>query len=285
MYTQSITRAHPTAFILLIDASGSMSEPIRFHGRSMTKAEAVAAVTNELLFELIERARREDGVRPYYDIAVLGYGGDNEVRSMLLGGQELVSVRELAAFDVQQVRETGEFRLPNGSCVLRDTVRPVWIRPRAAGQTPMYQALCKAHELAAAWCRLVEHAESFPPVVFNITDGEATDCTDDELRDAAARLRELGTDDGAVLLVNIHIASGDDVAGICFPTEEESAYPNRYASLLYDCSSVMPDSFNEAIRDMKSRSARPPFRGMSYNATATELLSMLNIGSISVKTE
>ena len=100
MYTQSITRAHPTAFILLIDASGSMSEPIRFHGRSMTKAEAVAAVTNELLFELIERARREDGVRPYYDIAVLGYGGDNEVRSMLPGGQELVQGAE-QVFQVQ----------------------------------------------------------------------------------------------------------------------------------------------------------------------------------------
>ena len=29
----------------------------------------------------------------------------------------------------------------------------------------------------------------------------------------------------------------------------------------------------------------PPFRGMSFNASAAELLAMLNIGSISIKTE
>ena len=29
----------------------------------------------------------------------------------------------------------------------------------------------------------------------------------------------------------------------------------------------------------------PPFRGMSYNASPEQLIAMLNIGSISVKTE
>ncbi len=29
----------------------------------------------------------------------------------------------------------------------------------------------------------------------------------------------------------------------------------------------------------------PPFRGMSYNASVSELLAVLNIGSISIKTE
>ena len=83
MYTQSITRNHRTAFILAIDGSGSMAESILFRGRCMTKAEAVATITNDLLFELVERARRSDGVRDYYDIAVVGYSGDDEVRSLL----------------------------------------------------------------------------------------------------------------------------------------------------------------------------------------------------------
>ena len=69
MYTQSITRSHRTAFILAIDQSGSMAEKLLFRGRQTTKAEAVAEVTNRLLFELIERARRSDEVRDYYDIA------------------------------------------------------------------------------------------------------------------------------------------------------------------------------------------------------------------------
>ena len=97
MYTQSITRTHRTAIILAIDGSGSMAEKIRFRNRQMTKAEAVATITNDMLFELIERARRSDGVRDYYDIAVIGYSGDDEVYSLLPGGRELISVAELAA--------------------------------------------------------------------------------------------------------------------------------------------------------------------------------------------
>ena len=53
MYTQSITRNHRTAFILAIDGSGSMAESILFRGRCMTKAEAVATITNDLLLSLI----------------------------------------------------------------------------------------------------------------------------------------------------------------------------------------------------------------------------------------
>lgn len=57
MYTQSITRSHRTAFFLAIDCSGSMAEPIHFRGGCKAKSEVVATIANELLFELIERAR------------------------------------------------------------------------------------------------------------------------------------------------------------------------------------------------------------------------------------
>ena len=99
MYTQSITRSHRTAFILAIDQSGSMAEKLLFRGRQTTKAEAVAEVTNRLLFELIERARRSDEVRDYYDIAVLGYSGDGIV-SLLNDPEPLVPVSRLAALPV-----------------------------------------------------------------------------------------------------------------------------------------------------------------------------------------
>lgn len=237
MYTQSITRRHRTAFLLAIDGSGSMAEEIRFRGRTSTKAEAVAAIANELLFELIERARRSDGVRDYYDIA------------------------------------------------LREVTVPTWIEPHAVGQTPMCEALRRIRDLAAAWCADPAHAESFPPVVFHITDGEATDCDDEELRTVAGQIRDLGTTDGKVLLINIHIAADAEGRSVFFPSEEESAYPNRYAALLCDCSSVMPEVFEAAIREAKGPGALPPFRGVSYNASADQLVAMLNIGSISVKTE
>ena len=285
MYTQSITRTHRTAFVLAIDGSGSMSEEIRFRGRTATKAEAVAAVTNDLLFELVERARRDDGVRDYYDIAVIGYSGDDEIRPLLPEGRRMMAVSELAALETPVRTETVEHRLPDGTIALREIPSPAWIEPHAAGRTPMYQALAEVRDLVAEWCARTANAESFPPVVFNITDGEATDCDAEELRAVAEQIRSLGTADGNALLINIHIAADESGRSVFFPTEEEAAYPNRYARLLYDCSSPMPALFDAAIREAKGPGALPPFRGMSFNASAAELIAMLNIGSISVKTE
>lgn len=175
MYTQSITRSHRTAFFLAIDCSGSMAEPIHFRGGCKAKSEVVATIANELLFELIERARR--------------------------------------------------------------------------------------------------------------SDGEATDCDGEELRTVAEQIRSLATADGNVLLVNIHIATAADMRPLLFPEPSEEHYANRYASLLYDCSSTMPEPFHAAIRELKGAGALPPFRGLCFNASAAELVSALNIGSISVKTE
>ena len=171
MYEQSITRSRRTAFVILIDGSGSMSKELLFQGRRTTKAEAVAAITNNLLFELIERARRNDGVRDYYDIAVLSYGGDDRVESLFAAGREWLPVSELAASGVPVGTATVEFRLPDGRSSLREIPAPQWIAPRAAGQTPMYEALLTARDLVSGWVVRPENADSFPPVVFNITDG------------------------------------------------------------------------------------------------------------------
>ena len=269
MYIQSITRTRRTAFIFTIDCSGSMAEKIRFRGRQMTKADAVASITNGMLFELIERARRSD----------------DEVYSLLPGGREVISVAELAAGEPPLKTEVVEYRLPDGSNALREISTPAWVEPEAAGQTPMCEALRRVRDIAAAWCADPAHAESFPPIVFNITDGEATDCDNSELCAVAEQIKSLRTADGNVLLVNIHIAAGDTPRTVFFPSAEEAGYPNRYAAVLYDCSSPMPEVFNEAIREAKGPGALPPFRGMSYNASAEQLITMLNIGSISVKTE
>lgn len=284
MYTQSITRTHRTAFVLAIDCSGSMAEQIVFLGRRMSKAEAVALVANRLLFELCERARRSDGIRDYYDVAVLGYAGKT-IRSLLGDDNRFYSVAELARLaDTLPTAGQGEYRLPDGSAALLDEVPvPVWIAPEARDETPMYEALLDVRELVAEWTMNPRHAESFPPVVFNITDGEASDCDDDELRGVCRQIRSLHTDDGNVLLINIHIASGSEKRSIIFPTADEAAYGNRYAALLFECSSEMPAAFEPAIREI--RGGMPPYRGMSYNASISELIAILNIGSISVKTE
>ena len=147
MYSQPITRLHRTAFVLMIDRSGSMAEELVFCGRRIPKAEAVAEVANGLLFELIQRATRTDGVRDYYDIAVIGYDGDG-VRSLLSPEHWFVPVSELAARETPLRTVTVERTLPSGERTLHDVTAPCWITPSSRGTTPMYEALCRVQELS-----------------------------------------------------------------------------------------------------------------------------------------
>lgn len=282
MYNQSITRSHRTAFVLAIDQSGSMAELLGWGGQQTTKARALAEVANRMLFELIERARRIEGVRDYYDIAVVGYSGDGIV-SMLGGPEMFVPVSLLASMPVQRAEVTVERQMPDGSPTFRKISIPAWVHPKATGQTPMYEAMLHVRDLAAEWCARPANSESFPPIVFNITDGEASDCDEQELLDICEKIRKTGTGNGNTLLINIHIATACDTRSLLFPTEGEVTYGNRYARLLYDCSSPMPDEFSASIREARGDHALPPFRGMSYNTSISELIAILNIGSISIK--
>src|SRR5256885_15696862 len=58
--------------------------------------------------------------------------------------------------------------------VMDQTVKfPVWFDPYSKGGTPMCAALKEATKITQTWCQ--EHPNGFPPIVINITDGEATD--------------------------------------------------------------------------------------------------------------
>ena len=278
-YSQSITREHRTAFLLLLDRSGSMRERVLFDGREVTKACAVAETANRFLFELTERARRSDGVRDYYDVAVLSYSGDT-VESLLCEHPEFIPVSELARRRTEQSVWSREHELPDGRHTIVTTVTPRHILPHAEGRTPMFNAMDEACNMLRRWCDDPRNAASFPPVVLNITDGEFSDCGEEELADISRSIRALGTDNGNVLLLNIHIASGSG-APMIFPTEDEIPLAGRNAEIMARCSSRMPASFEPVIRQYRGRTAEPPFIGMSYNAPITEVLNIINIGSIS----
>ena len=282
MYTQSITRSHRTAFILAIDQSGSMAEKLLFRGRQTTKAEAVAEVTNRPLFELIERARRSDEVRDYYDIAVLGYSGDGIV-SLLNDPEPLVPVSRLAALPVDFAETVVERRMPDGEATFRKISMPAWIAPKAVGQTPMYEAPLQIRDRHKRGARIRPTAKVFRPSSSTSPTGKPRTATSANSSRSAKKIRTIGTTDGKVLSINIHIATTSDSRSLLFPTEEEIPADNRYARLLHDCSSPMPEELSEAIRQVRGDLAKPPFRGMSYNTSIAELIAILNIGSISIK--
>lgn len=280
MYQQSITRRHRTAFVIAIDQSGSMEEQCTFLGRRMTKAAAVAEVTDGLLYELIERARRSDGVRNYYDIALLSYSGEG-IRP-LIGDAFFHTVTELAAVETTPHRIVVERRLPDGSIALHTIDIPGYIRPFFNGETPMFDTLMEVKLLVEEWCARPENADSFPPVVFNITDGEASDCDPIELQEVSDDIRAQKTQDGNVLLMNIHIGTDGHKSPLLFPTSEEVDPKDRYARQLFEASSEMPDVFLPFVTEIRSARGQGPYRAMGYNVTASQMAALLNIGSVSV---
>jgi hypothetical protein len=280
MYSQEITRRHGSAMVIVLDRSGSMQEQMSYGHTQTTKAEILARTASSLVTELIDRCRRTDALRDYYDVAVIGYG-NNEVE-MLLGSEGFLSVVELDRHQPPYSIQAFEELLPNGEWAMVEHQYIEWFKPKAEGNTPMYEAMLRVRDLVSDWCSDEHNRESFPPIVINITDGESSDCDDRELCDVCSQIRRTATEDGNTLLLNIHISSNNTIPSMIFPMAEELATADHYARTLAECSSIMPDVFNQAICQMKGAGATPPFFGMGYNASIIELLSIINIGSRSV---
>lgn len=282
MYSRDITTRHRTLIVILVDRSRSMCEEVEApDGKPRSKADVVASVVSRLLSELVARARREDEVHDYYDIALLGYSGDSAYH-MLDPSRDFVPVAELAQMNPETVVENFEAEMPDGTTVMRHRCTERWIKPEADGETPMYEALTEVCSLVGRWCSRACNADSFPPMVINITDGEATDGDSEELKILSERIRRIRTSDGNTLLMNIHITSEADAPSLVFPTRGEINRDNRYAALLAECSSDMPAPFEAAIRECRGERGEPPYVAMGYNTSMTELLTMLDIGSRSV---
>jgi hypothetical protein len=71
-YSAEISRDNPTAVVFLIDQSGSMDEKMV---TGKTKADFVADVLNKTIYTLVTNCAKSDGVRHYFDVGVIGYGG------------------------------------------------------------------------------------------------------------------------------------------------------------------------------------------------------------------
>ena len=281
MYNADITRTQKGAVVILIDQSGSMSEEVIFAGKTTTKAAAVASVANSLIDELINNCHRHRTIGDYFDLAVIGYGGESA--ASLLGSKGFRRITDVNNMPTATLVEPLSFRMPDGRVVESVAERRVWIEPQAKGRTPMGEALTMARKLLTSWCR--HNPQSFPPLVINITDGEATDATEEQLLLLAEQIKATTTADGGTLLVNVHIASEYDTVGptLFFPSESEPLPVNRYTQLLWQMSSTFPEPFNATIGEIKNSATRPPYRAMCYNSSAGQLFSLLNIGSVSIE--
>lgn len=274
-YMAAIDRQNPTAIVILLDQSGSMQDPIGGSDGKKSKATGAADAINRLLSTIITRASKEDGIRHYYDIGVIGYGSGSSAGPAFIGpklkGRELVSVSELAENPARVEDRTRDVD-DNAGGIRKERVKfPVFFDPVASNGTPMCEALRFAHRILADWVQ--KHPNSFPPVVINLTDGEATDGNPTE---PARAIRSLSTSNGNVLLFNCHISSRQG-SQILYP-DTDGNLPDEFARLLFDMSSELPSVLFDAAA-AEGLPVKPGSRGFVFQADLVDVIRFLDIGT------
>ncbi len=269
-YTAEIKRTNPSCLIFLIDQSGSMGDTYG-DNFGVSKSAALADAINKLIQNLIIKCARSESVWDFYSVGVIGYGG--KVGSAFggsLAGQDLVSISALA--DNPARVEDRDKKVSDGAGgIIQQTVKfPVWFDAVASGGTPMAQALNQARTILASW--IPAHSDSFPPIVINITDGEA----DSDPSAEANALQSMSTTDGNVLLFNVHISSAKGTS-VEYPDSENYLADSR-AQALFRMSSKLPDYMREMV-SKEGIAVSSNTRGFAFNADLASVIRFLDIGT------
>lgn len=281
-YSSEINRENRGVFLFLVDQSRSMNKIFGAdpRGKVLTRAEAVANALNGTLEELVNRCLRDEGVRDYFDIGIIGYGRTKRPEFCWrkgLAGRRLVPITEVSAnAEIEEMDVSTEVR---GQIIQERVAVSRWIEPVGVDSTPMKGAFALAQATLEEW--IARNPDSFPPVVINITDGMANDVNNDrELLAAAQSVTGLSTSDGNTLLINCHIAGGSEDP-VLFPASMDELPKDAYARLLFEMSSPLAPRHCAVLDEVldRSRESAAPIRGLAYNADAVALLTLLDIGT------
>lgn len=263
-----ISRERPGLFIFLIDQSQSMAG--RFLDTEYTKAEAVAFTVNQTIYNLILNCMPYGEVEDYYHFAAIGYGGTGAQLAFggKLEGLQTVPAKQLAASPLRVESSKGV----DGR---GDESYPVWVAPRTKGMTPMCESFTRATEVIDDW--VVDFPRSTPPIVMNISDGEAND---GDVRPVAEALKETGTELGKTLLFNLCL-TGRRVAPIAYPASAANL-KDQYGRAMFDISSEIPFYMAKVANDLGIPTL-PGSRGFVYNGDMISLVHFLSIGTMTAK--
>jgi len=272
-YLAEISRKNPSAFVLLIDQSGSMNEPLADADGGKTKAMAVADAVNTLLQNLVIKCTKAEGIRDYYHVGVIGYGG-NGVHSALppkLSHAELIPVGVIGNSPIRVEQHTKQIKNPRGGFIERPYNKPVWVEPVSGGGTPMCAAIERATKVLREW--LKTHSSCFPPLVINVTDGESSD---GDPKEAARHLTSLFSSDGQVLLFNIHLSSYA-ARKVVYPYCLEQL-DDDYSKDLFAISSNLT-TYMQNVLAGEGHKIRATSKGLAVHADFTTLMHFLDIGT------
>jgi len=249
-----------------------MADSFGAGGSAQTKAAGVADAINRLLQNLVIKCAKEEGVRDYYHVGVIAYGANvGPAFGGPLHGKDLVAVSEIANSPARIEDRTKKVDDGAGGLVDQKVRFPIWFDPVANGATPMCQALSLARNTLQGW--LNQHPSCFPPIVINITDGEATD---GDPSDGANLIKALKSNDGDLLIFNVHISS-QRATPLEF-ADSEHGLPDKFAQLLFGMSSVLPDYMRRMAQEEGYRVSEAS-RGFVFNANLESVIKFLDIGT------
>jgi len=247
--------------MFLLDQSGSMNEEFG-REKGTKKAQGAADTINKIIRSIIDRCTKDEGVRDYFDISIIGYGSQENYAGPIFG-EKFVKASWLEAHPLRLEEKTE--MTPKGTEV--HVKFPIWFEPIADDGTPMCKALQLAYEWLNEW--VSGHNNAFPPLVFNITDGEATDGDPEPI---AKKIMDLSTSDGNILLFNCHISS-TEASPVWFPAEINELPADESAGILFRMSSELPEPM------LKLAERKKGSRGFAFNADLADLIRFLDIGT------
>lgn len=270
MYEAAIDRKNPCAFVFLVDQSGSMSD-INENNRPL--AVEVADCINRFLYDIVTLCTKSEGIRDYFDIAVIGYGENGCYNAFkgVLGSGIMHSIGEVGNNPLRIEERIKKVSDGAGGILEQNVKFPVWVEAVSSGGTPMFDAFKSAANELVNWCDM--HQDSFPPIILNITDGEPTG---EDPEPIAEQVKNIATNDGNVLVFNAHITKSS-INKILF-VSDESTLPTDNAKRLYRMSSKLTDIMKRTATQ-QGFSTNENTRGYAYNADMVSLVTFIDIGS------
>ena len=92
-------------------------------------------------------------------------------------------------------------------------------------------------------------------------------------------MKAMFTNDGNVILFNIHFTADTDADSMACPIEKSELDGSRYAEDLYDMSSLLPERYNHDIARCLNDDRDGRHVAMGVNADATTLIKLMDIGT------
>jgi hypothetical protein len=273
-YVAEISRTNPTCFVFLIDQSGSMADP--FHAvPGMSKADAVADAINRLLDALADRCTSGETIKDRYYVSVIGYGDKLGEAGPAFGGplagKVLAPISDVGKNPLRIEKRIKKVSDGAGGLVELSVNFNIWFEAKANNDTPMCKALDLAWGIVAEF--IPNYPKCYPPIVINITDGEASD---GDPEPHASMITSLASHDGNVLLFNLHISS-TQAAPVVFPNRQIDL-PDDYGRMLFRMSSKLPAPMLAAARQ-EGISVTEASRGFAFNGDLVTLVQFLGIGT------